>query len=283
MNIFESDSAATVFTAVLTITLTILYDLLSKVFTMRSNRNAKNLHEILDLDAKLEHKNSRVREMVELHEARFTIQQETIDAHKKNKYIMTFAPARGFLFFGLKIALVLGKAIFLFITCILFTMFGDLLIQSGLSFPLAAIVTATIFAVAITLAIRSGRNVTLQRKKYKIELRRSSSATPDYPEFKVKIPEESLGIDHYDFIGMPNYSNVDQVKIYKLVVPNNSTTASVIYHYAYTRNMTILEREWATKLNKLGGSLRKSTFYIPFMKATTTNGVTYSAYYLPEK
>ena len=278
MNIFESDSDATFYAAIITVALTVLYDVINR----RWNHRARNLSELLDLDMKLERKNSRVRELVELYEARLVIQEESSELDKQNSYIMSAAPTRGLLFYFLKSLIFLFKVVGVIVSFVSFLFIVDILLKYNVPAPFAYSTAIVLVIISITWAIRSGRrNMTLKCQKYTVQLRTGSSLVPDGKEFNVRIPQGYLSFEHYDFIGLPNYSNVSEIKIYKLVTPNN-TVQPIIYQYAYTRKMTLLEMEWATKLNKVGGLLRTSSFYIPFVKAAS-NGTPFSAYYLKEK
>lgn len=276
MNLFQTDSDATFYTAIITIAITIISDVVKRNW----NRRAKELNEILDLNAKLEQKNPRVQALAELHEARFVIQAETVEEYKKNLYIMSGAPVRKvWLFYAFKAITLIIKTIFTASSFLAFKVILDAMLQIGLSVPASLATSALLLFISMTWAIRLGRNITLPRGKYRARFRDSSN-DPNYKEFNVKVPEDTLSFAHYAFIGIPELKDLNKIRIYKLVSSSNSTEP-VSYKHSYTRDMTMLEREWMSKLNKLGGPLRKSIFYVPLVEEAS--GLTYSAYYLIEK
>lgn len=275
MNIFQSGFDATFYSAIMTIAFTLLSDVVKRNW----NRRAKELNEILDLDSKLSQKNPSIRELAKLYEARFVIQAETIQEYKKNRYLMSGAPIRKvWLFHALKAITFAVKIVYIIINYLVFDLIANSLIQHGFAFPVALVVAALVTALTLTWSIRFERNVIMPHGKYRVQLQDSSN-DPKCKEFDVKIPKDILSFAHYAFIGIPEFKNLNKIRVYKLV-SSSSSNQPVIYKHAYTRDMSVLEREWMTKLNKLGGVFRKSSFYVPLVKESS--GLTYSAYYLVE-
>lgn len=250
---------------------------LSKLFDVKWNKNSRELSQVLDIDTKLNHSDRQVRELVELHQAKFHIEKEKLREYKKRQYFLK----AGWVF-GLKhIPTVIGFAL---IRLLVMTFFASLFAGLYLVFSVNSLINPVLFwfMVLVSFVLTGRAGMPLQRilsrsttdlKSYSVSLEKKNESDK---KFDVKIPEESSN-KVYDYIGIPTWNNIEMFR------KVTDSERRVLYIYEHTRPMTILELEWVNQLNQINQWYRRTSPYIPFRKVQSKEGIAYSAYYLPER
>jgi hypothetical protein len=251
-----------------------LSSFLFKLFEDKWNRNSRELSQIIEIDTKLNNSDKQVRELVELHQAKFHIEKERQREYKKRQYFMK---AGGFK----NIPTIIGFAL---IRLLVIAFFASVFVGFYLIFSTSDLINSVFFwlmlLITFILTVRAG--MPLQRI-----LSRSTTDLTSYSvclekknefdrKFDVRIPKAS-NMQVYDYVGIPAWNNIE---MFRKVTDSGQR---VLYIYDYTRPMTILELEWANQLNQINKWFRRTSPYIPFVKVQSKEGVTYSAYYLLEK
>jgi hypothetical protein len=250
---------------------------LSKLFDVTWNKNSRELSQILDIDTKLNHSDKQVRELVELHQAKFHIEKEKLREYKKRQYFLK----AGWVFGFKHLPAVIGFAL---IRLLVMTFFASVFVGLYLVFSENNLVNSIFFwMMVLTSFILTGRaGMPLQRilsrsttdlTSYSVSLEKKNTLDR---KFDVRIPKEG-SIQVYDYIGIPAWNNIE---LFRKVTDSGQR---VLYIYDHTRPMTLLELEWVNQLNQINQWYRRTSPYIPFMKVQSKEGITYSAYYLPEK
>lgn len=250
---------------------------LSKLFDVKWNKNSRELSQILDIDTKLNHSDKQVRELVELHQAKFHIEKEKLREYKKRQYFLKAGWAFGFK----HLPTVIGFAL---IRLLVIAFFASLFVGLYLVFSGNNLVNSVFFwlMVLTTFILTARAGMPLQRilshsttdlTSYSVCLEKKNALDR---KFDVRVPKES-NIQVYDYVGIPAGNSIE---LFRKVTDSGQR---VIYIYDNTRPMTLLELEWVNQLNQINQWYRRASPYIPFMKVQSKEGITYSAYYLPEK
>jgi hypothetical protein len=251
-----------------------LSSVLFKLFDDKWNRNSRELSQIIDIDTKLNGSDKQVRELVELHQAKFHIEKERLREYKKRQYFMK---SRGFK----SIPTIIG---FSLIRLLVIAFFASVFVGFYLIFSSSNLINSVFFwlMVLITFILTVRAGMPLQRilshsttdlTSYSVCLEKKGSTDR---KFDIRIPKTSA-ISVYDYIGIPVGDNIE---MYRKVTDSDHR---VLYIYDYTRPMTLLELEWVNQLNQINKWFRRTSPYIPFLKTQRSEAITYSAYYLLEK
>lgn len=230
-------------------------NVLLKIFDISWNKNAKDLNEILDIDKKLDHKNEKVQELVRLHTAKYLIHKDEQQHRKREEYFATLSNYDGWVFYLGQITWrVILSAISVWLV-MNFSPVTDLIWLGVWSFLLFAFFTFSTVKLNRMLSRKSSATPT---KRFSFELRKAGRKRITG---KIRTRKQLDGSPTiYDYIGQPDA--VNEIHLYKRV--SNKESSTVIYEYMSSREISNLEVEWATGLNRIK-FFRRSSPYIPYI------------------
>lgn len=241
--------------AIISIVVSLTWNILSKIFDIHWNRTAKDLNEILDIDKKLDHKNDKVQELVQFHTAKYLIDREERQYRRREEYFATLSNYDGIIFYLGQIAwrvLLGGLSVWVVITILPVSDYLWLAIWSFAIFTVLRVSTVRLSRIV------SRNSSATPTKRYEFELRKSGQK---HLTGKIRARKQLDGRPViYDFIGRPD--NINELHLYKRV--SNKETATVYYEYMTSRELSNLEVEWVTGLNKIK-RFRRTAPYIPYV------------------